>query len=98
MPAAVLADLVDGDDVRVLEVGGGFGLAQESLDLVRAGQGAGADQFDGHVTIQTRLPGLPDDPHAAPGDLFEELVVAEIPEAVPDLGGGRGCRGGAVKA
>src|ERR1700676_880195 len=47
------------DDVRVLQVGGGFRLAQKSCDLVRAGQGAGADHFEGHVTIQTRLPGLP---------------------------------------
>ena len=31
MLAVMLADLVDGDDVGVLQVGGGFGLAQESL-------------------------------------------------------------------
>ena len=55
-------------------------------DLVRAGQGAGADHFEGHVTIQARLPGLPDDSHAAPGDLFEKLVVAKILETHPGLG------------
>ena len=40
MLAVVLADLVDGDDVGVLQVGGGFGLAQEivatSSGLARA--------------------------------------------------------------
>ena len=86
MLAAMLADLVDGDDVGVLQVGGGFGLAQKSFDLVRAGQGAGADHFQGHVPVQTRLPGLPDDAHAAPGDLFEKLVVAKILETRPGLG------------
>ena len=47
----MLSDLVDGDDIRVLQVGSGFGLAQESSDLVRSGQGAGADHFEGHVPM-----------------------------------------------
>ena len=89
---------MDGDDVGVLQVGGGFGLAQKSFDLVRAGQGAGADHFQGHVPIQTRLPGLPDDSHAAPGDLFEKLVVAKILQTRPGLGGDRGCRRGVERA
>ncbi len=53
MLAIVLADLVDGDDIRVLQVGGSFGLAQEALDLVRAGQGAGTNHLEGHVPVQT---------------------------------------------
>jgi len=57
---------------------GSFGLTQKALDLVRAGQGAGADHFESHVPMRARLPGLPYDPHAAASDLFEQLVVAEI--------------------
>ena len=92
MLAVMLADLVDGDDIRVLQVGRGFGLAQKACDLVRTGQGAGADHFEGHVPIQVRLPGLPDHAHAAAGDFFEKLVVAEILQMRPGIGGDRGCR------
>ena len=35
--ALMLADLVDRDDIRVLQVGGGFRLAEKSSDLLRAG-------------------------------------------------------------
>ncbi len=52
MLAAVLADLVDGDDVGVLQIGGGLGLAEEPLHFVRAGQGAGADHLEGHVRFR----------------------------------------------
>ena len=38
MLAPMLADFVNGDDIRVLQVGGRFGLAQEPCDFFRAGQ------------------------------------------------------------
>ncbi len=97
MLPSVLADFVDGDDVGVLQVGGRFGLSQKSFDLVWTGQDACADHFQGQIPVQTRLPGLPDDAHAAPGDLFEKLVITKILEARSGLRRARGCRQGIRK-
>jgi hypothetical protein len=44
MLALVLADLVDGDDVRMLQVGCCLGLRVEPLDI-RFGTGAARSQF-----------------------------------------------------
>ncbi len=47
-----------------------------------AGQSAGANHFQRHVATQVRLPGLPDHAHAALGDFFQQLVIAEVADSV----------------
>ncbi len=75
----MLADLVDGHDVRVVEVGGVFGLGAEAAQLVGAGQGAVADHLEGHQAAQRQLPRPVDDAHAAARDFPQHLVIAEAP-------------------
>ncbi len=76
--AIVLADLVDGDDVRVVEPGDGLGLVAEPADLVVGGQRGGPDHLQGDGAVQADLSGLVDDAHAAAAELGLDLVVAEI--------------------
>jgi hypothetical protein len=81
----MLADLVDGDDVRMIEVGRRLGLSVEALDFRFAGELAGQDHLEGDDSIEADLPGAIDDAHAAAGDLLEQLIVAEV----ADLGARR---------
>lgn len=78
MAALVLADLVDGDDVRVVEVGGGLGLGAEALDLGVAGEAAGENHLEGDGAVEADLPCPPHHAHAAARDFLEQLVVAEV--------------------
>ena len=72
-----LADLVDRDDVRVVELGDRLGLVPEAAEIVRAGQRTGPDQLEGHQAIELVLTRPIDDPHAAPGDFLEELILTQ---------------------
>ena len=62
----VLADLVDRDDARVVELGDGLGLVLEPAELNVAGEDAGPDHLQGHLTIERHLASKVHDPHAAP--------------------------------
>ena len=74
----VLAYLEDGYDARVVEIGGRFGLGVKTLYVFLTGQLPGQDHLQGHDSVETRLTGFVDDAHPAPGDLFEQFVVAEV--------------------
>ena len=76
--AFVFADFVDGHNVRMLQFGGGFGFGLETLDEFLAGVGTGQNHFQGDDAVEARLPRLIHDTHAAVGDFFEQLVVAEV--------------------
>ena len=78
-------------------------LAAEALHLLLAGQLTGEDHLEGHDPVERHVSGLVDDPHAAAGDLLQQLVIAEEADrcrrsvarrAVPDCGnvGGLRCR------
>ena len=73
------ADLVDGDDVRVLEPGGGLGLGAEpgavGVGWPGALRGSSSGRRRGRATL---LPGLVDDAHAAAAEFLEQLEVAEL--------------------
>ena len=88
MLALVLANLVDRHDAGMVEVGGRLGLAVEPLDVGLIGELAGEDHLECDGPVEADLPGLEDDPHAAAGDLADDLVVAEVADA-----GGRVIRG-----
>jgi hypothetical protein len=74
----VLADLVNGDDVRVVELGGRLRLAAKSVHLVCGGELSGEDHLQRYDAVEAALPRFVDDAHAAAGDFLQQLVVAEI--------------------
>ena len=85
------ADVVNGHDVGVVEAGGGLGLGPEALEVFGRRQRPGQQHFQGDDAVEALLPRLENDAHAAAGDLFLDLVIAEVAEArQPD---GRGRRG-----
>jgi hypothetical protein len=78
MLTRVLADLVDRHDPGVIEVGCRLGLGVEPLDVAVVGELTGDDHLEGDGAIEADLAGVEDHAHAAPGDLADDLVVAEI--------------------
>ena len=83
----VFAGLVQRDDVRVVEPGCGLDLHAEPHPRRRRPEQPGIDHLERDRPVEAQLPGHIDDPHAAPGDLAHERVVAKEPR-VP--GGRRG--------
>jgi hypothetical protein len=79
VPAVVLAEGVDGDDTRVLQLASRLGLGPEPLYLGVARQGAGSKDLQGDDPVRALLPGPVDDTHAAAADLAEQLELAEPP-------------------
>ncbi len=76
--AFVRADLVNGQDVGVIEVGGRLGLGVEALNIGFAGQLTGEDHLHRDQAIETDLAGFPDHAHSPAGDFFDEFIVAEV--------------------
>ena len=72
--AVVFAHLENLHDVGVLQTGDGLGLDAEALQLLRSGAGAGADHFEGNQALERPVPGLVNDAHAAPAQLFQDLI------------------------
>jgi hypothetical protein len=79
--ALVLTEFINGDDARVIQVGGGLGFGVEPLDVLPASELAGEDHLQGDEAVQPHLPGLVHHAHAATGNFLEELVVPEAPSA-----------------
>jgi hypothetical protein len=72
---ADVADLVDADDARVAQRGGGLSLAAEADELLLA---AGAEEdLEGDPAAQGAFPRLIDHAHAAAAELLDEDVLAE---------------------
>src|SRR5579862_5975663 len=78
--APMLTDLVNGHDVRMVQVSRRLGFGAEALDFGRRGQSPSADHLESHQTFEANLASFIDDPHPAPGNFFDQLVVAEITE------------------
>jgi hypothetical protein len=77
--ALVLADVVDGADVRVVEGGSGPGLALESLPGLAVGEQAFREELEGDAAPEPRVLGLVDDAHASAAELPEHAVVGDRP-------------------
>ena len=73
----VLADLVDGDDVGVVQAGRRLRLPAEAPPLALGSQSAGQDHLQGHDPVGALLPRPVDDAHAAVRDLPQQLVITE---------------------
>ena len=74
---ALLADLVDLNDVRVLQERHGLGLPQEPPPLLFPDRTVRQDGLDGHDSPQGDLPGLEHDAHAATAQFLQDLVLRD---------------------
>ena len=70
-------DLVDGDDVRVIEGGGGLRFLDEPAAAVSIRQAIGGQHLDGHLATQPRVAGAIDLAHAAGAERRDDFVRAE---------------------
>ena len=69
MPALALAGLVDGNNVRMIEVCRSFGFGAKAFDGFGRGELLGRDQLERHGAVQAELPRPIDDAHPAVADL-----------------------------
>ena len=76
----LLAHLVNGNDIRMVEPGGGLGLGTESLHLPLAGELAGEHQLECDHAIKGQIARPIHHTHTAVGDLLEQVVAAQSPE------------------
>ena len=84
--AVLLAGLVDGHDVRVLERGRHARLALEAPAELRVGRELGHDDLQRHAAAEPAVGGEVDDAHAAAPDLALDVVGAEGPVIVAGHG------------
>src|SRR6185312_11476956 len=75
-PSVVLADLMQGADVGMVERADGLRFALEALARQRAG-GLGKE-LDGHVAVQPRVARLEHLAHAARAQRFEQLEGTDV--------------------
>ena len=70
-----LADAVDRDDVRMLELGRGARFALEALDEFLVEGERKRQDLDGDVALELALAGLEDDRHASAAQLLDDVVL-----------------------
>src|SRR5262249_39790521 len=71
------ADLEDRYDSWRVQAGSGPGLTKEALDGAGGGELPGDDGLDSDGALESELMSTVDDAHAATGDRFQQLIVAE---------------------
>lgn len=71
------ADLMHRDDMRMLELRGGFSLGPEAREVRRGRQPSGQNHLQRDRAVQTDLRCAIDDSHAAATDLFEQFKIAD---------------------
>ncbi len=74
--ALVLAAVIDRDDVRVLEAGGGLRLAAEALDELLVGSEALVEELEGDLAPEHLIVGRPDVRHSARADAAHQECTA----------------------
>ena len=93
--ALMLADLVNGNDLRMVHLGGRLRLVVKALQFGGRGEPAREDHLQGDETVEALLAGLVDDAHAPAGDLLQQLIITEfMNHAGGWVHGGRGAREG----
>ena len=70
----LVAEVEDGDDVRVLEAGGDFRFAKEAHAQLVVGEGAGLDR---HLAVEVGIETFVDLAEAAGADFLDDPVLAE---------------------
>ena len=76
--AVDLAEVVHGDDVRLLQPGGDARLAPESVLVARVGRHVGPQQLERHHPLADGVVGAVDLAHAADADQRLQLVGPEL--------------------
>ena len=75
--ATSLVDIVDGDDVRMIERGGGAGFLDEAMFALGIGYLCHMQDFQRDVPVQAGVAGLPDSTHSAIAQLLDDPVVGD---------------------
>jgi hypothetical protein len=75
--AGMVADLVHGRDVRMIERAGGTRLAQQTNRRFRIMDGSGREKFKGNPALEVRIFGQIHRAHAARADVAEDPVVRD---------------------
>src|SRR5882724_4931656 len=79
MLAVVDAHVVNGDDVRVPKESRGRDLALEPLNDLLAREPLGQNHLDRDNALEIEMSRAIDHAHPAAGNLFEQFVIAEVP-------------------
>ncbi len=74
----VFANLVNGHDVRMLQIGRGLRFGVEPLHQRGRSEFSRENHLQRHRAVKGRLPRLEDDAHAASRDLLQQLVISEV--------------------
>ena len=74
----VLVDLVDRDDVRVIEGGGGAGFLDEPAVAIGIGRRLGRQHLDRDRPAEPGVVGGVDNPHAAAANLGVDAIVGNL--------------------
>jgi hypothetical protein len=79
---AVLAEIINGDDVRMIEPPRGFGLALKARDhfgRAIAFELVAADRFQRDRALDARVESFVNDPHRAAAELAQDFVFTQLP-------------------
>jgi hypothetical protein len=71
------ADGIDGDDIRVLQSGGGQGLVLEAGELPLVEHPGKGKRLERDAPLQRNLLGFIDDSHTAAADLADDAKIAQ---------------------
>ena len=83
--AVLLADVVDGADVGMIQRGSGPGFAAEAVQGLRVAGDLVGQELEGDEAMQPRVLGLVDHTHTAAAELFHDAVVRDgLVDHVPD--------------
>jgi hypothetical protein len=75
--AILLADVVDGADIGMVEGGSGLGFALKAGEGLRIAGNFFGQKFEGHKAAKARVLGFVDNAHAAASKLFDDAVVGD---------------------
>ncbi len=73
---AILADIMDGDDIGMLQAGGGIGFLAEATQKIFVVGEAFMQHLYGDDPAEQQILAAVDDGHAAAADAVEELITA----------------------
>src|SRR4051812_2338715 len=79
MLSSLFANFVDGNNVRMVEAGGGFGFSVEAFDFGLTSKDAGANHLHCDAAIEAHLPGAVNYAHPAASNLVKQFVVPKLP-------------------